>query len=92
VNCFANDICDGFFDDEVARGVTQEACCSNLMDPVGYSYQGDSERCRRCPIGECYMHVSYTIHYCTLAKAGLGGFFYCSAHQPHWQIMDRIQL
>jgi hypothetical protein len=72
VNCYANEICDGFFDDEVTRGVTQEACCSNLMDPVGYSYQGGSERCERCPIGKHSMHASYTT---VLLQ---GRFFYCS--------------
>jgi hypothetical protein len=62
VICFANEICDGFFADEVTWGVTQEACCSNLMDPVGFSFQGDSEQCGRCPIGEHYacMHQEYT--------------------------------
>jgi hypothetical protein len=52
VNCFANDNCDGFLASDETRGVTQEACCSNLLDPVGYSYHGNDQRCQRCPIGE----------------------------------------
>jgi hypothetical protein len=57
VDCFTDDICDDFFVDEVTRGVTQEACCSNLMDPVGFSYQGNDERCRRCPVGELVLNL-----------------------------------
>jgi hypothetical protein len=51
VTCFANEDCDSLFPSDVTQEVTQKACCCNMMDPVGFSYQGNDETCWRCPIG-----------------------------------------